>query len=371
MIAGSVSDVQEVVRTASGLGLRVAPQSTGHNAAPMGPLTDTILLRVSELRGVSVDSQRRSARVEAGAVWGQVTPAVVEHGLAALAGSAHDVGVAGYTLGGGVSWLARSHGLAANHVRALEVVTADGNSRRVDTDNEPDLFWALRGGGGSFAVVTALEIDLFPVTEVCSGALFYPLERAREVLTAWRSWTDDVPDQVTSLGRLLRFPPLPDLPPFLSGQSFALVEVVSTLSAEETDALLAPLRALSPAMDTVAVTPISALDQLRIDPPGPVPGLGDGFLLDAAPDEAIDALLHGGGPRRRAPPAVRGAAAPRWSPRRRAGPRRGARSTGCRVPSPDMPSASPPSRRLLQPSTPRSPSLGQAVAPWAIDRRTT
>ncbi len=251
---------------------------------------------MSELRGVSVDSQRRSARVEAGAVWGQVTPAVVEHGLAALAGSAHDVGVAGYTLGGGVSWLARSHGLAANHVRALEVVTADGNSRRVDTDNEPDLFWALRGGGGSFAVVTALEIDLFPVTEVCSGALFYPLERAREVLTAWRSWTDDVPDQVTSLGRLLRFPPLPDLPPFLSGQSFALVEVVSTLSAEETDALLAPLRALSPAMDTVAVTPISALDQLHMDPPGPVPGLGDGFLLDAAPDEAIDALLTVAGP---------------------------------------------------------------------------
>ncbi len=162
--ARSVADVQATVRAAAARGLRVAPQSTGHHASPMGPLDGTVLLRLSGLRGVSVDPASRTARVEGGAVWADVTAAAGEHGLAALAGSAADVGVAGYTLGGGLSWLARSRGLAANSVTALEVVTADGEHRRVDADHDPDLFWALRGGGGSFAVVTALELSLFPLT---------------------------------------------------------------------------------------------------------------------------------------------------------------------------------------------------------------
>lgn len=145
----SVRDVRTVVTAARRLGLRVAAQSTGHNASPMGDLAGTILLRLSELRGVTVDPSARVARVEGGAQWAEVTSAAARHGLAALAGSSGDVGVAGYTLGGGVSWLGRSHGLALNHVRAFEVVTADGAVRRVDAEHHPDLFWALRGGGRS------------------------------------------------------------------------------------------------------------------------------------------------------------------------------------------------------------------------------
>ena len=158
-------------------------------------------------------------------------PRRAEHGLAALAGSAPDVGVAGYTLGGGISWLARSHGLAANSVVAIEVVTADGVLRRVDETHEPELFWALRGGGGSFGVVTAIEFRLYPITEVYAGVLFFPSTAPAEVLEAWRQWLPSVPDSVTSVGRILRFPPIPDLPPYLSGQSYVVVEAACQLPA--------------------------------------------------------------------------------------------------------------------------------------------
>ena len=294
--AVSARDVVLTVRAAHDAGLRVAAQSTGHNAGPLGDLSGSVLLRLHRMRQVQVDPLAQVARVEGGAIWVDVTSAAAPHGLAALAGSAADVGVAGYCLGGGVSWLGRSHGLTANSVVALEVVTADGELRRVDERRDPDLFWALRGGGGSFGVVTAIEMRLYPITEVYAGTLFFPLERASEVLHAWHDWTATVPESVTSVGRVLRFPPMPDLPPFLSGQSFAVVEAACQLGEEEADALLAPLRALGPAIDTFATIPVETLNLLHMDPPGPVPGRGDGALLDGVTHEAIDALLAAAGP---------------------------------------------------------------------------
>lgn len=292
VLAGSVRDVQATVLAARELGVRVAPQSTGHNAPPLGPLTDTILLKTSALRGVHVDPDAQVVRAEAGAMWMDVTPAAAKHGLAALAGSAPDVGVAGYTLGGGLSWLGRAKGLAANSVRALEVVTADGALRRVDAEHDADLFWALRGGGGSFAVVTALEFALYPISEVHAGVLFFPIERAEEVLQAWREWVPTLPDEVTSIGRLLKFPPLPELPPHLSGQAFVVVEAACLLDAAAADELLAPLRALGPALDTFRPTPIEELSALHMDPPGPVPGHGDGLLLHDLPAAAVTAFAR-------------------------------------------------------------------------------
>jgi FAD/FMN-containing dehydrogenase len=159
-------------------------------------------------------------------IWIEVVEAAAEHGLAALAGSSPDVGVVGYTLGGGLSWLVRKYGLAANKVTAVELVTADGRLVRADRDNEPDLFWALRGGGGSFGVVTALEFRLYPLTEVYAGVMFWPVERAAEVLNAWREWTATVPDEMTSVGRILQLPPLPDVPEPLRGRSFARRDLV-------------------------------------------------------------------------------------------------------------------------------------------------
>ncbi|MFD0474853.1 FAD-binding oxidoreductase [Nonomuraea thailandensis] len=229
VLARSAADVAATLKTARVCGLRVAPQSSGHNAAPLGPLHDTILLRTFEMAHVHIDPVRRLARVGAGVVWAEVSAAAAKHGLAGLAGTASDVGVVGYTLGGGLSWFARSHGLAANHVTGATVVTADGRVLRVDAGHEPDLFWAIRGGGGAYAVVTELEFALFPITEVYAGALYWPIGRAEEVLRRWRDWTATVPDTVTSLGRLLRFPPLEDIPEPFRGRSLVAVEAVAQL----------------------------------------------------------------------------------------------------------------------------------------------
>src|SRR5205823_5583506 len=256
-----------------------------------GDLGDTVLLKTSRMRRVEIDAETQTARVEAGVIWIEVVEAAAEHGLAALAGSSPDVGVVGYTLGGGLSWLARKYGFAANQVTAVELVTADGRFVRADRENEPDLFWAVRGGGGSFGVVTALEFRLYPLTEVYAGVLFWPVERATEVLNAWREWIETVPDELTSVGRILQLPPLPDIPEPLRGRSFVVVETIYAGGEEEGVALNAPLRALEPELDTVAIVPMEALSHLHMDPEFPVPGAGEGMLLEELDPEAIDALV--------------------------------------------------------------------------------
>src|SRR3954452_5380063 len=149
-------EVAEVVRHAADRGLRVTAQSTGHNAGPLGDLSDTILIRTHLMRGVHIDAGAQVARAQAGALWRDVVGPAAEHGLAALHGSAPDVGVVGYTLGGGISWYSRKYAVASSRVLAIEVVTADGERIRADRRQNADLFWALRGGGGSFAIVTAI-----------------------------------------------------------------------------------------------------------------------------------------------------------------------------------------------------------------------
>ncbi len=285
------ADVRAAVRFALAEGLRIAPQGTGHNAAPLGDLAGTMLLRTDLMRGVRIDAARMIARVDAGVVWADVTHRAAAHGLAALAGSSPDVGVVGYTLGGGLSWLGRSHGLAANSVTAIQLVTADGVLRRVDDEHDPELFWALRGGGGSFGIVTAIEFRLYPIETVYAGALFWPLDRAADVLHAWRAWTGGLPASVTSVGRVLRFPPLPELPPFLAGRSFVVVEAAFQDAPAVADAFLADLRRLGPDIDTFASQPVERLAELHMDPPGPVPGVGHGALLRELSAETLDAFL--------------------------------------------------------------------------------
>ena len=263
-------------------------------AAALGDLAGTVLVKMHALRGVTVDLEARTARAAAGTIWIEVVEAAAEHGLAALAGSSPDVGVVGYTLGGGLSFLARKHGPTADHVTAIELVTADGELRRVDGENDPDLFWALRGGGGAFGVVTAVEIGLLPIESVYAGHLWFPVERAGEVLRAWRDWTATVPEEVTSVGRILQFPPIPDLPEPMRGNSFAVVQAIYCGDdVAGMDRLLEPLRALGPTMDTFKVTSMPELSHLHMDPEHPVPGAGDGGMLDALTDETIDAFVAG------------------------------------------------------------------------------
>ena len=292
----SAAAVAAALGYAAGRGLRVAAQGTGHNAGPLGPLTDTVLLRTDQMRGIRIDPQAQTARAEAGVVWLDVVQAAARHGLAALAGSSPDVGVTGYTLGGGLSFLGRKYGLAASNVLAAEVVLADGRLVRADAEHETDLFWALRGGGGSFGVVTALEFRLFPVTQGCAGALWYPIERASEVLHAWAGLTrGQVPDELTTIGRLLNFPPIEQIPEPVRGQSFVIVEAYHTGDPAQADALLAPLRALGPVNDTITAVPMPAFSHLHMDPEQPVPGTGGGIMIDQLPSEAVDALAQTAG----------------------------------------------------------------------------
>ena len=290
-IPENVQDVVEIVDYARECGLQVAPQGTGHNATALGSLEHTILLKTHRMREVSVDPESRTARVGAGVIWIEVVEAAAEHGLAALAGSSPDVGVVGYTLGGGLSWLARKHGIGANQVTAVELVTADGRFVRATRDEEPDLFWAVRGGGGAFGVVTALEFNLFPISEVYAGILWFPVERAKEILRAWRAWTDGLPDEMTSVGRILQFPPIPQIPEEVRGQSFVVVEAIYCGDEAAGEELVAPLRELGPVMDTVQTIPVTALAHLHMDPEEPVPGHGDGGMLVDVDDDLVDAFV--------------------------------------------------------------------------------
>jgi hypothetical protein len=290
--AQDARDVVETVRFARARGLRVAPQGTGHNAAPLGELRGTILLKTHAMRGIRIDAEARTARVEAGVLWQELVDAAAEHGLCGLLGSSPDVGVVGYTVGGGLSWFGRKHGLSCSSVLAAEVVTADGELRRVDPQHEPELFWALRGGGGGFAVVTALELQLFPVREVHAGALFWPMDRGEDVWLTWREWVDTLPEDMTTWARFMQFPPIPDVPEPLRGGSFMIVEACHLGTREEADALLAELRRLEPVMDTFATIATTALPHVHMDPEHPVPATGEGMLLADFPDEAVHELVR-------------------------------------------------------------------------------
>jgi len=301
VVAESAADAAQAVRYARARGMRIAPQGTGHGAEPLEPLDGAMLLRTTHMRQVRIDPSARTARAEAGAVWTDVTVPAGQYGLAALAGSSPNVGVTGYTLGGGLGWLARRYGLAANSVTAAELVTPGGDLVRADAGHEPDLFWAVRGGGG-VGVVTALEMRLYPVRELYAGDLFFPIARAAEVLHAWREWTDTVPDEVTSLAHLLRLPPLPELPEPLRGRAFVMVEAACLGDANAGAEVAGPLRRLGPERDTFAMIPAPTLGQLNMDPPQPVPSQGDGAFLAGFPAAAIDALVAVAGPDAQTPP---------------------------------------------------------------------
>jgi FAD/FMN-containing dehydrogenase len=290
------ADAEDVARTvdfARERGLRVAAQSTGHGAGAMGPLGDTIVLRTGRLNGLEIDAEGRRARLEAGVLAADVAVAAGESGLAALLGSSPDTGVAGFTLGGGLGWLGRKYGLACNSVRAIEIVTADGQRRRVDADNDPELFFALRGGGGSFGAVTALEIQLYPVAQVYAGMVAWPGEMGTEIAHAYREWLAGAPDEITAQLRFINLPPLPELPEPLRGQSLVDVTGAFIGDAAAGEELMRPLREIAGAVwDTWDVQPAPALRHLGMDPEEPVPGVGDHVLLGELSPEAVDALVR-------------------------------------------------------------------------------
>jgi FAD/FMN-containing dehydrogenase len=288
----SAEDIVATVVFAAENGLRIAFNGGGHNTGPIDWSMDALLLKTERMTGVEIDAQAQRARVEAGVLGKPLAEAAGEHGLCYLSGTAADVGVLGYTLGGGFSWMIRKYGLASNSVLAVELVTADGRHLRADKDHEPDLFWAVRGGGGNFGAVTAIELALYPVPEIYAGCFFWPIERATEILKVWRQWVDGVPDECESIGRMLQLPDAPFVPDHLRARSFVLVEPAFIGTESDGAALVQPFRDLRPEFDTVAMMATSDLSLVHMDPDSPLPYVGDGILLDNLPSAAIETMVE-------------------------------------------------------------------------------
>jgi FAD/FMN-containing dehydrogenase len=290
-------EVADVLRVAAAAGLSVAPQGTGHGAPPLeGRLSEAVLLRTSAMTELDVDAERHRARVGAGVLWGDLAEAAGSVGLAARHPSSPDVGVVGYSLGGGIGWYARQLGLQCNAVSAVELVLADGTFVRATADSDADLFWALRGGAVPLGVVTALEFDLVPLDTVVAGFLAWDWTLAERVLPAWVAWCADAPDEVTTAFRLLEVPLAESFPAQLRGRRLVTIDGAILGADAPAAELLAPLRALRPEFDTVARVPAASLVRLHLEPEGPMPAYASSTLVGALPDEAIAAFLAAVGP---------------------------------------------------------------------------
>jgi len=293
VFAEGPDDVAHAVRYAAENGLRAAAQGTGHAAAMHQTLDDTILVKTARMTGVEIDAEGRVARVQAGALSGDVAAAAGEHGLAPLLGSSPDVGVTGFTVGGGLGWLGREFGFACNSVLAADVVNGAGELVRADAETNAELFWAIRGGGGSFGIVTALELALYPIGPLYAGDVMFDVEHAPAVLAAYRDWARQAPREVTSSVRFLTPPPIPDVPEPIRGRPMVTVTAAFHGDPAEGERLLAPLRELAtPVVDMYGEQPPAALVRIHGDPEQPVPGITGGAMLRELDDEAIDMLVR-------------------------------------------------------------------------------
>ncbi|PXX68711.1 FAD/FMN-containing dehydrogenase [Nocardia tenerifensis] len=279
--AEDAGDVAAVVAFAAKSGVQVVTQPTGHSAA--GGVEEAILLRTGRLDGVSIDAERRVARVGAGANWGQVQAAAGAHGLTGLAGSNPVVGVTGYTLGGGLSWFSRKYGWASDAVRAFEIVDATGAEAVVTASSDPELFWALRGGGGDFAVVTAMEFELFPAPAVYGGRMMWPGTRTRAVFEAFQEITASAPAELTVWFHRFQFP---DAPPMVALDAAYLGD------AEAGRELLAGWDAIEGAMvDKRGALSAGSLGDITAEPTDPSPALSRGELLSDLGDAVVKTLV--------------------------------------------------------------------------------
>jgi FAD/FMN-containing dehydrogenase len=303
VLASTASDVAAVMRFAADRGLRVAVQATGHGAVPVG--ADAVLVLTAGLGGCVVDPAARTARVGAGARWQAVLDAATPHGLAPLCGSAPGVGVVGYLTGGGIGPLVRSVGLSADHVTAFDLVTGGGQMLRVTPDEHADLFWGLRGGKSMLGIVTAVEIQLLPITEFYGGAIYFRGERARDVLHAWRRWSATLPESANTSVCIQQLPPLPGIPEPLAGRMTVAVRYAALGDFDEAERLLQPMRYVAaPLIDAVGVLPYAAIGAVHADPVDPMPTHEDHALLRELPADAVDEILAAAGPGSNSPQTI-------------------------------------------------------------------
>lgn len=298
----SAADVQQAVDHARENDLGIAVQATGHGiATPAGD--DSLLVNTSRLDRVTIDPATRTARVEAGVRWEQVVDAAAPFGLAPLSGSAPHVGAVAYTLGGGLGLLGRRYGYAADHVRAIDVVTPDAQLHRAGPEENPDLFWALRGGRDNFGVVTAIEIDLMPVARIYGGTLAFAADQTPNLAEAYLDWTATLPDELTSSMSLMTYPDFPSVPEPLRGTYVASIRVVYLGTPADGERLTAPLRAIGPRLiDQVEELPFQASGQIYRDPTQPHGFYGvHNAMLPSLTAPALAELIDRTGPAADAP----------------------------------------------------------------------
>jgi hypothetical protein len=300
VIADSARSVAAAIARARSRGLDVEMISTGHASSMAGQMDGALLVRTVPSGPVEIDPRKRRARIPAGTRWGAVAEAAAHYGLGAMHGSSADVGAVGYLVRGGLSFYGRRFGLAVNSLRAVELVAADGQLHRLDVDHEPSLFWAIRGGGGGFGVVTAVEIELFDAAGVWTGADWWAISDAGPLLDAWTRWTKAAPRELTTSLRIMRLPPLPGIPEALTHGPVVCVDGVALATTSDgipgvsakVDDLLGRMRGVAtPVLSTWRAATTLDVPRTHMDPPDPLPFEGDHMVLGDLDEDGRRAFL--------------------------------------------------------------------------------
>lgn len=290
VVAATAGDIVDAVNFAREHQLPVGVKATGHNFGY--PYRGGMMINTEKLKGLQLDPTARTVRVEAGVTWREVIEAAHPYGLAPLSGSSPDIGVAGYTVFGGIGWMVRKYGAAVDSMRSADIVTADGQLLHVDARHHPELFWALRGGGGNYGIITALEVELYPVAEIYGGSIFFPMEQAREVLAAYSRWVETVPEELTSTIALMQMPPLPFVPAPLRGRKVIVVRAVYIGSEQDGAALLKPVSTLGGVIaNTFGMLPYTEIGTVANDPTHPTRSYRTTTLLADLGPTTIETLL--------------------------------------------------------------------------------
>jgi FAD/FMN-containing dehydrogenase len=293
--ATGTADVIEAVRFAAARGLPVAVQATGHG--PSVPADGAVFINTRRMTGVRVDAAAATVRIEAGVRGGQLVHEAAAHGLAPLNGSAPEVGAISYVLAGGVAMLGRRFGYAADHVRQIDVVTADAQLRQVSVEREPDLFWALRGSRGNHGIVVSLEMDLFNVPRLYGGGIYFGADATPDVLRLYRSWVATVPEEMGSSILLIAMPDIPAVPAPLRGRYVCHVRFAWSGPVEDGERWVRPFRELArPLMDTVRDMPYREVGSIHNDPTAAVAFVARHTMLRELGEATVEALLEQAGP---------------------------------------------------------------------------
>jgi FAD/FMN-containing dehydrogenase len=287
--AADVADVVTAVRFARDQRLDIAVRGGGHNVTGAAVCDGGLVIDLSAMKGIQVDQKARTVKAQGGCTWGDLDKATHAYGLAAPGGIISTTGIAGLTLGGGIGHLTRRYGLSCDNVRSAEVVTADGRSVTASADQNADLFWALRGGGGNFGVVTSFEFALHPVSTVLAGPVLYPLDRARDAMRMYRDYMNEAPDELNAFFAFLIVPPAPPFPEPLRNKTLCGVVVCYTGPMNQAEAAVKPFRTFGPpALDFLGPMPFPAL-QSMFDPLVP-PGLQNYWKADYV-EELTDKII--------------------------------------------------------------------------------